>query len=714
MKKELLIKWCQENNNTLIPREWDFEKNTNIDYCVVSSKSTQSVWWKCSVCGYEWKARIGNRTAKGSGCPACSNRAVWKGHNDLATTHPELAKEWDYDKNGNMLPSDYTAGSNEKVLWKCQKHGHEWMASIGSRARGSGCPICSGNVVLVGFNDLESQNPSLAKEWDYEKNKTLLPSQVTSHSGKIVWWMCSVCGHGWKAEIKSRTAGSGCPFCSHKRVRKGYNDLATTHPELTKEWDYERNGDALPSDFVKGSSVSVWWKCEECGHEWKAQIKTRSIGTGCPVCARQKVRKTLVRHSLENNNTLLDRFPTVAAEWDYEKNSISPEHISPFSGNRVWWKCSVCGYNWEAPVSSRSRGIGCPACSNKAVWKGHNDLATTHPELAKEWDYDKNGNALPSDYTVGSGVSVWWKCQRCGNEWETPINNRKGKPCPKCNSLVGTSEPEQFVYYYVKKAFSDAVNRYKASWLAPFNEIDIYIPEINLAIEYDGQRWHGEVQKDIKKNKIINDHGAGIIRFREEYCPPINDGCFVIPVISGDDESLMTGIISLFEYINFSYSRNISVSVNLEKDLLEVLSLYKKSLGENSLFYSGSDIIDEWNYEKNGELSPKDFTCFSNTKVWWKCATCGYEYESRIKTRFQSKKGSCPFCRGKVVVEGKNDFASQRPELLSEWDYEKNGELLPTMITAQSGKKVWWKCPICHKSWIAAVHDRGRKCSHRK
>ena len=713
IKKKLLVDWCLEKDNTLIPKEWDYNKNTSVDFYSVSSKSIQSVWWKCSICGYEWKARIGNRTANGSGCPACSHRVTRKGYNDLTTTHPELVKEWNYEKNGDALPSDYSAGSSRKVWWKCSKYGHEWKAVICSRTHGVGCPVCSGNVVVSGFNDLESKYSSLAKEWDYKKNHALLPSQVTVHSGKKVWWKCSVCGHEWKAEIKARVAGSGCPVCSRKTVWQGYNDFATMHPELVKEWDYEKNGDMLPSDYLKGSSVRVWWKCRVCGHEWKAQIKTRSSGFRCPKCARKIAKETFTNHLLERSNTISIRFPHLMSEWNYKKNTISPDRIAPFSREKVWWKCSVCGYEWKTAISARTRGIGCPACSNKTVWKGHNDLATTHPELAKEWDYEKNGNSLPSDYTAGSGVVKWWKCQRCGNEWETAINNRKGKPCPKCNSLVGTSEPEQFVFYYVKKAFSNAINRYKASWLKPYSEIDIYIPEINLAIEYDGQKWHQDVQKDIDKNIKIYTHVTDIIRFREENCPPINDRCFVIPVKSGDDDSLTAGIIALLKILSSKCSRTISLSVDLERDRLDVLSMYKKSIGENSLFYSGNDIVDEWDYEKNGDLSPKDFKCFSMAKVWWKCSNCGYEFQTRIKTRVRSRKGVCPFCSGRVVIEGKNDFASQRPDLLSEWDYEKNGDLLPTKITARSGKKVWWKCPICNRSWIAAVHDRTIKCNHK-
>ncbi len=63
------------------------------------------------------------------------------GFNDLATKYPALAKEWNMQKNGKLLPSNVTAGSGKKVWWKCE-NGHEWQSKIVARVYGSGCPIC--------------------------------------------------------------------------------------------------------------------------------------------------------------------------------------------------------------------------------------------------------------------------------------------------------------------------------------------------------------------------------------------------------------------------------------------------------------------------------------------------------------------------------------------------------------------------------------------
>ena len=90
--------------------------------------------------------------------------------------------------------------------------GHEWQASIANRNKGRGCPYCSGKKVLPGYNDLQTVNPALANEWNYEKNTGVRPIDVTPNSNKKAWWICSN-GHEWEAKINNRNNGNGCPIC---------------------------------------------------------------------------------------------------------------------------------------------------------------------------------------------------------------------------------------------------------------------------------------------------------------------------------------------------------------------------------------------------------------------------------------------------------------------------------------------------------------------
>ena len=272
-----------ETINPILAKEWNCEKNNGLMPVDVMPNSNKKVWWKCSQ-GHEWQATISHRNS-GRGCPYCSGKRFLKGYNDLKTINSDLAKEWNYEKNGSIKPENFLRSSEEKVWWKCEK-GHEWQATITSRNRGRGCPYCLGKKVLRGYNDLQTINPILAKEWNYEKNYGLTPMDVMPNSDKKVWWKCNK-GHEWQATINNRSNRRGCPYCSGKKVLKGYNDLQTVNPILAKEWNYEKNGDLRAEHFTKGSNEKVWWKCEK-GHEWQATINSRSNGCGCPQCIRDK------------------------------------------------------------------------------------------------------------------------------------------------------------------------------------------------------------------------------------------------------------------------------------------------------------------------------------------------------------------------------------------------------------------------------------------
>lgn len=280
--KDLLSRCIAEGNRKLLS-EWDAVKNVGLVPEAISAGSHQKVWWRCDA-GHSWQAEIRSR-AGGSKCPYCTGRVLWVGDNDLATVNPTLAAQWDMEKNGRSKPTEVLAGSEKYVWWKCE-NGHSWRASILSRNRGAGCPICSGKTAMPGENDLPTLFPDLAAEWDAERNGALKPCNVTPYSNKKVWWRCAL-GHEWQAVIASRAVErSACPYCTGRRVLAGFNDLATRCPELAAQWDDSRNGALTPQMVTPGSHKRIWWKCSE-GHIWKAVVYSRTGNDkcGCPVCA---------------------------------------------------------------------------------------------------------------------------------------------------------------------------------------------------------------------------------------------------------------------------------------------------------------------------------------------------------------------------------------------------------------------------------------------
>lgn len=281
---ESLSAFCHRQNLTALLAQWDGQANLPLTPETIPYGSTKKVWWRCSK-GHEWQAEIRSR-ADGCGCPVCANRAVAPGVNDLASRFPKLAQEWHPTKNGTLTPQKVTSGTKRKVWWRCEK-GHEWYVSVQSRTLdGTGCPVCAGRVILPGENDMASQFPEVAREWHPTKNGSLLPTQVTPACKRQVWWRCPL-GHEYMAAVGMRTMrNSGCPYCAGKKVLAGFNDLATTEPEIAAQWHPTLNGSLTPQMVTAGSHKRAWWSCAE-GHVWKAAIYSRAgkQKRGCPVCA---------------------------------------------------------------------------------------------------------------------------------------------------------------------------------------------------------------------------------------------------------------------------------------------------------------------------------------------------------------------------------------------------------------------------------------------
>ena len=197
---------------------------------------------------------------------------------------------------------------------------------------------------------------NLFAEWHPTKNGSLTPNMVTAGSAKKVWWLCPK-GHEWESTVAFRSRGSGCPYCSGKKVLSGENDLATLNPSLASEWHPTKNGSLTPNMVTAGSSKKVWWLCSK-GHEWETKVSTRNRGHGCPYCSSWH-KTTVTEESLAKLN------PSLAIEWHPTKNgSLTPNMVTVGSSKKVWWLCSK-GHEWEALVNSRNHGSGCPVCIKK-------------------------------------------------------------------------------------------------------------------------------------------------------------------------------------------------------------------------------------------------------------------------------------------------------------------------------------------------------------
>ena len=461
-----------------IAAQWHSTKNGDLKPTMVSFGSGKKVWWVCDK-GHEWSSTVKLRS-RISGCNTCSGRKILEGFNDLKTTHPKLAGQWHPVKNKDLKPTMVTKGSNKKVWWlgEC---GHEWDAVVYSRASGIiGCPVCSGLKVLAGFNDFQTLRPTAAAQWHPVLNGDLKPSMVAYGSNKKVWWLCEK-GHEYKTTITSKSRGIGCNVCSGRKTLEKFNDLSTTHPFIAAQWHPIKNKDLKPNMVTFGSHKKVWW-LGECKHEWATVVFDRSHGSVCPVCIGQK--------TLTGFNDIATTHPDIAAQWHPILNgNLSPEFFTKYSGKKVWWVCDK-GHEWEAGVGSRTRGNGCAVCSGHKTLEKFNDLSTTHPLIAAQWHPTLNGDLKPNMVTYGSGKKIWWIC-RLGHEWSSIVCHRSnGSGCPSCWSKQFISKGETQVADYIK-GLGLTIKQTNRS-IIKGQELDIYVPEKNIAVEYNGIYWHSE------------------------------------------------------------------------------------------------------------------------------------------------------------------------------------------------------------------------------
>jgi hypothetical protein len=404
-----------------LSKEWDYENNDGLRPEHFTRRSNKVVWWKCEL-GHSYAMMINNRTSKRQNCSYCSGHKVLMGFNDLLTTNPSAAKEWDYVKNKGLRPERFTKSAHDKVWWQC-KLGHSWKAAIYSRKKHN-CPHCHGNALNPGVNDLLTVNPRVAGQWDYAKNDGMRPESVAANAAVYAWWLCEK-KHSWRAKVSNRNHGSNCPVCDNKAVLKGFNDLLFIDPNLCKEWDYEKNKEMRPDDVVANSGKYAWWKCKR-NHSWRAKIAERRRGAKCPCCAGKVV--------VFGENDLQTLRPDIADDWDCGKNGgLTPAQVTVQSTQTVWWLCPKHKHNYKAIVYNRTNGTGCPYCAGQLPIVGETDLATVFPDLANEWDYENNKGETPQDFTCGSNKKAHWKC-KCGYRWRAQICARtSGTKCPRCH-----------------------------------------------------------------------------------------------------------------------------------------------------------------------------------------------------------------------------------------------------------------------------------------
>ena len=302
-----------------------------------------------------------------------------------------------------------------------------------------------GTAMSIKRQTLKERFPDVAEQWHKEKNGSVTPDTVSPYCNTPYLWICSK-GHIWKRSPKSRVNTTnhkphGCPYCDNKLVWPGFNDLATKAPQIAAEWDYACNMDT-PQDVTYAVPKVRSFICPKCGNSYKARISDRTLkGTGCNICTKGGNKKILPGY-----NDLATKYPCIARYWDAQRNGKTASEIAPNTHDKYYWTDGETSW-----TDSPNRFV-----QNYRMLEGHPDA------LKIALRFSKKEHLL---------------------------------------SYRGVSFPEKIVFFYVQKAFSDAVENKE---LANGTELDIFIPSLALGIEYDGKAFHtkSKIHRDIEKDAI--------------------------------------------------------------------------------------------------------------------------------------------------------------------------------------------------------------------
>lgn len=296
----------------------------------------------------------------------------------------------------------------------------------------------------------------------------------------------------------------------------------------------------------------------------------------------------------------------------------------------------------DALTKGNARTCGCNRGRKKST--AYKKIIPISKELIDElWDYEKN-DVDPETVDCESTQKYWWKNNH-GNSFEL-------SPFVFIKPDTQTSFPEQAIFFYLKEHFNDTIN--KARYITQYGEvveIDVYIPSLNVGIEYDGVFWHKDkLDMDEAKNQALNNDGVYVIRIREEGLPSIRDfnGKTITREKATKEQSIIHCVNDVIKNtIDYVNQHNICI----RRQTIELLNSFclteKAFISDRPNIYAlcytkpqknniaESCLIKYWDYDKNGALKPENVPINSNIFV---VLTCHMGYSAHIKPSYYKLK----------------------------------------------------------------------------
>lgn len=566
-----------------------------------------------------------------------------------------------------------------------------------------GCSIEQALGLIKRADSLQSEYPELAKQWHPTKNSSLTSDLVTPHSGQKVWWLCPS-GHEWKAVINSRTRGCGCPHCAGQRPTADRN-LATKYPELVKEWDWKKNGDTKPEDCSPRSKSKVWWRCKN-GHSWQATIQNSTRNpkkSACPYCINRK---------LGSDNSLAQVRPDIAKQWHPQKNApIKPNDVVAGGYKKVWWVCKH-GHEWQATIGSRViSGTGCPKCclqTSRIEIAIYTELVALFSDVV--WREKISGyecDIYLRDNKIGIEIDgVYWHSRRPQQELAKSAAfkvagihlfrlREAGLPLlSECDISYKNSEPE----FLIVSRLVSSLLQHALLTKEQYARLSDYLKGPGLINEKLYRTLVANLPAPPPGQSLADKHPDIAKQWAYDLNAPLSPEHFRPQAIKKVWWRCERGHA-------WKTTPNMRVGQGTGCPACPRPG-YRAVTDGRSLAMLNPDLAKEWHTEKNGVLRPEDIRPQSNKKIWWLCSK-GHEWQVPVSSR--ASGSGCPYCSGRYATKT-NNLVSKYPELVNEWDREKNKGLDPSEVTPYSNRKVWWRCGNGH-SWQATLYNRAKNKS---
>ena len=564
-----------------------------------------------------------------------------------------------------------------------------------------GCTIEQALGLVKRPDSLQSEHPELAKQWHQARNASLTAADVTPHSSQKVWWTCPN-GHDWQAVINSRTRGHGCPYCAGQKPTANRN-LAIEFPALLKEWNWERNGDTNPEDFTPRSKFKVWWKCEK-GHSWQATIgnRTRRTANTCPVCHNRR---------LGEDNSLAKIRPDLAKDWHPSRNlPITPNDVVAGGSRKVWWICGH-GHEWQATIGSRViNGSGCSKCS---LQTSRIEIAV-YAELAALFD-----DVLWRERIAGFECDIYLCQYRLGVEIDGVYWHRRRPEQELAKSAAFAEEGVQL--FRLREDGLPLLDERDAPYKSSEDEFLVVSRLLTKLLEYADlpDRQIVKLHEYLGQPGLINEKLYRKLVASLPGPPPGHSLADRHPEIAKQWASDLNAPLSP-EHFRPQANKKVwwrcenghtwrttpNIRVFQGTGCPACPRKPRLASSEENLAVVNPGLASEWHPQRNDELRPTDVWPNSNRKVSWHCVK-GHEWQATVASRASGT--GCPYCYGRFATK-ENNLASTHPELLEEWDSERNADLIPSRLTPYANRKAWWRCKQGH-SWQATIYNRSRNRS---